>query len=239
MADSDQIPQQELPDLGTLTIVPLELFNHSAMPDSNLAPQQELPDLGTLATLPMELPNHLVMSESNQIPEQELLDLGTLKILPIELLNPLVMADSSTALEKAPPDLGTLSILPIELRNKIIRQSLDVTIAINDDGSEGKHAGRQALPPALERDMQVMGGLPIEACTYIIRSPAAFHAFYDRLSAHDRRRLRSLRLVLFGFFRPENPLNGNASIRHIDERRLARRFSYSARNSSGHRSRRD
>ncbi|KAI9723992.1 MAG: hypothetical protein M1812_000710 [Candelaria pacifica] len=107
------------------------------------------------------------------------------------------MAGSNQTTQQAMPDSGTLATLPLELRYNIISQALNVKVAINEDGSEGEHSTRQALPPSLEQDIQAMGGIPIESCTYIIRSPAAFHAFYERLSVHNRRRLRSLRLVLF------------------------------------------
>ncbi|KAI9716774.1 MAG: hypothetical protein M1812_005114 [Candelaria pacifica] len=94
------------------------------------------------------------------------------------------------------PDLGTLAMLPLELRSQILIHTLDIKVVIKKDGSEGDMSGRQHLPPALEKDLESMGGIPIESCTYIIRSPAAFHAFMGRLSSHNRRRVRSLRLVL-------------------------------------------
>ncbi|KAI9795308.1 MAG: hypothetical protein M1835_006023 [Candelina submexicana] len=92
--------------------------------------------------------------------------------------------------------LGTLATIPLELRYKILSLTLDIEVAINEDGSQGSISGRQYLPPAMEQDLEVMGGLPMESCTYVIRSPTAFHAFLNRLSPHNRRRVHNLRLVL-------------------------------------------
>ncbi len=96
-----------------------------------------------------------------------------------------------------PPDLGTLAILPIEIRSDILALVLDISIVINEDGSEASCSGRQYLPPALERDLVALGGVSMDSCTYTFRSPTAFHAFFDPLSTHNRRRLHSLSLDLF------------------------------------------
>ncbi|KAI9697449.1 MAG: hypothetical protein M1836_004727 [Candelina mexicana] len=96
------------------------------------------------------------------------------------------------------PDLGTLGALPLELRYEILLLALDIEVVINEDGSQGSISGRQYLPPAMEQVLEAMGGLPMESCTYIIRSPTAFHAFFKRLSPHSKRRVRDLRLILLG-----------------------------------------